>query len=104
MSTSVKLSEDDKKKLERLQAMVTVKTSKRVTQQKLLSRLIEDALEQGDEFIAKTFQGTVPMPNDDYHRMLSLISDWGTRTKWEEIDEVLYGDSRRRGRKAQRPL
>lgn len=100
MSTSVKLSVEDKKKLERLQAMVTVKTTKKVTQQELLSRLIEDAAEQGENFIDKTFQGTVPMSDDTYHRMLSLASDWGTRTKWEDIDEVLYGNSKRKGRKS----
>ncbi len=92
MATSVKLSETDKKKLERLQAKVTVKTSKRVTQQEILSKLISKATEEGDKFIDKTFESTVPMSDDEYHRMLSLTSDWKVKTKWEEINKTLYGN------------
>ena len=93
MATSVKLSETDKKKLEKLQAMVTVKTSKKVTQQEILSKLISKATEQGDSFIRETFESTVPLSDNDYNRLLSLTSDWGIETKWEDIDESLYGSS-----------
>lgn len=92
MSTSVKLSQADKRKLERLQAMVTVKTSKKVTQQEILSKLISKATEEGDKFVRKTFESTVPMSDEAFRRILSLKSDWGIRTKWEDIDKTLYGD------------
>ena len=91
MSTSVKLSESDKRKLERLQAMVTVRTSRKVTQQEILSKLISNATEEEDDFIKKTFESTVPISDSEYQKILSLIADWGVKTKWEDIDETLYG-------------
>jgi hypothetical protein len=91
VSTSVKLSEADKRKLERLQAMFTIRKSKKVTQQEILSRLIGKATEEGDKFLNEEFEGTVPMSDEGYRRMLSLTSDWGVKTKWEEIDDLLYG-------------
>jgi hypothetical protein len=100
MATSVKLSEMDKRKLEKLQALVTVKTSKKVTQQEILSRLITKATEEVDAFVYETFQRTVSMPDDMYGRWLSLTSDWGVRTRWDEIDKIVYGSTRsRRDRK-----
>ena len=31
------------------------------------------------------------MSDEVYRRILSLTSEWGVRTKWEDIDKVLYG-------------
>ncbi len=92
LATSVKLSESDKRKLEKLQALVTVKTSKKVTQQEILSKLISKATEEADTFVDKTFESTVPMSEEAYRKILSLTSNWGIRTKWEDIDKTLYGD------------
>ena len=98
----MKINEDDKRKLERLQALVTVKTAKKVTQQEILSKLISKATEEADAFVERTFESTVPMPDEAYKRTLSLVSDWGVRTKWEGIDSTLYGDAfaRPRSRKS----
>jgi hypothetical protein len=93
-STSVKLSEGDKKKLERLQALVTIKTSKKVTQQEILSKLISNATAEGDKFVVKTFESTVPMSDDAFQKILSLTSDWKVKTRWEDIDKTVYGDAR----------
>ena len=60
MSTSVKLAEDDKVKLEKLQALVTLKLGEKMTQQELLATLIQDALTRGDEFI-DSVKPSVPM-------------------------------------------
>ena len=100
MATSVKLDESDKKKLERLQALVTVKTSKKVTQQEILSRLISEATEEVDAFVDRYFESTVPMSDESYERTMSLTTDWKIRTKWEDIDEALYGKTFIRPRKS----
>ena len=97
MSTSVKLADDDKERLEKLQALVTLKLGEKMTQQELLARLIQDALTRGDEFI-ESVKPNVPMSDEEFVRVLSLSEDWGVETKSEEIDQVLY-DGRRKARK-----
>jgi len=91
MSTSVKLSEEDKKKLEKLQALVTLKAGAKIAQQDLLSRLINEAMERGDDFVKKVFKASIPLSNEEYDRVLSLVDDWGVETNWTEIDQSLYG-------------
>ena len=98
----MKLSFTDKKKLEKLQALVTVKTSKKITQQEILSKLISKATEEVDSFVDRTFETTVPMSDDQYRRILALTSDWEIRTKWEDIDKTLYGRTSTQSRKLKR--
>jgi hypothetical protein len=92
-ATSVKLREDDKRKLERLRALATLKTSKKITQEELLSKLIVDALSQSDKFVDRAFEDTVPMTDEKFEKLLSLSKDWGVETSWEQIDEAVYGSN-----------
>jgi|SRR5271165_3948749 len=89
-TTTVKLDEADKQKLEKLQALITLK-GKKVTQQELLSTLISEAIERGDEFLDQVLKDTVPMSNEDFQKILSLSEDWGFKSRWQDIDETLYG-------------
>lgn len=98
MSTSVKLDEEDKEKLERLQALVTLKARQKVTQQELLSTLIREALADSDEFVEKMFKTSIPLSDQEYERILSLVEDWEVETSWEEVDQILYGAKTRRRR------
>jgi len=91
MSTSVKLDEEDKERLEKLQALITLKAGGKVTQQELLSALIREALTRGDEFVEKMVRTSAPMPDQEYEKILSLVEDWGVETSWEDIDRILYG-------------
>ncbi len=91
MSTSVKISEEDKKKLEKLQALVTLKAGAKIAQQELLSRLISEAMERGDDFVEKVFKASIPLSDDEYEKVLSLVEDWGVETSWAEVDQSLYG-------------
>ena len=98
MSTSVKLDAGDKKKLEKLQALITLKGGGKVTQQELLSTLIREALGRGDEIVERLSKAKVPMPDKEYEKILSLVEDWGVETSWAEIDQILYGAKPRRKR------
>ena len=89
-TTTVKVDEADKQKLEKLQALITLK-GKKVTQQELLSTLITDAIERSDELVDRVLKDTVPMSNEDFQRILSLSEDWGFKSRWQDIDETLYG-------------
>jgi len=91
MSTSVKIEEEDKEKLEKLQALVTLKVGQKLTQQEILSALIREAYEKSDELVEKMLKANVPMTDQEYERILSLVEDWGAETSWEEVDQTLYG-------------
>jgi hypothetical protein len=43
------------------------------------------------------FRETVPMPDEKFERLFSLSKDWGVRTRWQEIDQTLYGAKKLRG-------
>jgi len=91
MSTSVKIEEEDKERLEKLQALVTLKAGQKLTQQEILSTLIREAYEKSDELVEKILKANVPMTDQEYERILSLVEDWGAETSWEEVDQTLYG-------------
>jgi len=98
MATSVKLSPADKEKLERVQALVTLKMGRKMTQQELLSAMISEALLRDDEFVKKISKSNLPINDEEFSRLLSLVEDWGVETRWEEVDQVLYGGKKGRRR------
>jgi hypothetical protein len=93
-TTTVKINLDAKQKLDRLQALAIIK-GKSLTQQELLSELIKDVTERSDEFVDRLTKDTVPMSNEDYQKLAALSDDWGVSTKWQEIDEILYGSNKK---------
>ena len=99
MTTSVKVSEEDKARLEKLQAILTLRSGSKSTQEELLSALIADGLERVDEFSQRMMGATVPISDEEYRRILALVEDWGFETRWEELDKVVYGRGER-GRRA----
>jgi hypothetical protein len=77
----VKVDEADKQKLERLQALITLK-GKKLTQQELLSVLISEAEEKSDDLVDRVLkEKTVPMSDQDFQKLLKLSDDWGIRSK-----------------------
>ena len=94
MSTSVKLDEDSKKKLDRLQALIMLKSGEKVPQQDILSMLIDEAMAKGGELGGRL--GWAPLSDGDFDRFKALVSDWGAETSWREIDRDLYGPAKRR--------
>ena len=96
MGTTVRLREEDKEKLERLRAMATLSSGRKISQERLLGALLDDALSHGESFLAESFGGSRPLSEKEFERVLSLVSDWGVETSSDEIDEVLYGRAIRR--------
>jgi len=95
MSTSVKLNQADKAKLDKLQALVTLKSGGKITQQEILSTLIEEAMRSGDQFAERIAVQDAPIPDEQYERVLSLVEDWGVETSWKDVDRILYGRKKR---------
>lgn len=91
MSTSVKLSKRSKSKLEELQARVKLETGEKLTQQELLDRVIDRAVEDEADFVDSIRDDGPELTDEEIERWLSGTSDWGVETSEEEIDEILYG-------------
>ena len=89
MTTSVKLDEQDKKKLDRLQAKLTLGLGERPSQQDILGALISEALK--DEKLLGSLEKWRPLTDEEFRRLLSLSGRWGVETSWEDVDSVLYG-------------
>lgn len=91
MATAVKLDEGAKSRLEELQAEIRLRTGRNVTQQDLLSRLIDDAYESRDDVIDSFREATVPLSDDEKEAMQRGRINSGHETDEEDIGDILYG-------------
>lgn len=91
MTTAVKVDDDSKAHLEELQAEIRLRTGQSVTQQELLSRLIDDAYDSRDEVIDSFREATVPLSTAEKRAMADGRFSSGTETDEDDIDEILYG-------------
>lgn len=95
----MRLRDQDKEKLEKLKALVTLYTGRKVTQEELLGVLLNDALARGENFPLEVLGEKFPLSDREFQKMKGLISDWGVETSWREIDELLYNPPKRRSRR-----
>ena len=91
MATSVKMDEETKTQLERLQAEIRLKTDQRVTQQELLTRLVETATESKADFIDSFRPNRVPASDQQRAKFHDGRISSGVTTTEDDIDEILYG-------------
>lgn len=91
MTTAVKVDEEAKSRLEELQAEIRLRTGRNVTQQELLSRLIDDAYESRAAVIDSFRASTVPLTDDQKKAMHSGRFSSSVETREEDIDDILYG-------------
>jgi hypothetical protein len=82
---------DAKSRLEELQAEIRLRTGRTVTQQALLSRLIDDAYESRDEVIDSFRESVVPLSEREKAAMREGRFGSGVGTDEEDIDDILYG-------------
>jgi hypothetical protein len=91
MTTAVKVEEKTKTRLEELQAEIRLRTGQNVTQQELLTRLIDDASESHEEVLDSFRQSTVPLSSAEKEALKRGRFSSGVETDEEDIDEILYG-------------
>ena len=91
MTTAVNVDEDAKSRLEELQAEIRPRTGQNVTQQELLSRLIDDAYESRDEVIDFFRDSAVPLSEEEIEAMGRGRTSSGVETDEDDIDDILYG-------------
>lgn len=95
MTTSVKIGEKTKDRLETLQAEIKLETGRKVTQQELLDRIVAREFESKDELIGSFHDGWEGLDGEGVERWLSGTSDWGVETTEAEIDRILYDEEHR---------
>jgi hypothetical protein len=91
MATAVKMDEETKSKLEELQAEIKLKTGKKVTQQAILNRLIESAVQSRTEFIDGFRDGSDSLSTNEVEQFNEGMISSGVKTDEDDIDEILYG-------------
>jgi len=92
MSENIKIHEKDKHIFDMLQAELTLKAGKKITQQELFSQLIEFVRSRKDNFFGRLSK--LPLSEKEKKKIRSLQSDWGVETSEEEINFVVYGARR----------
>ena len=91
MSTAVKMDAETKSLLEELQAEIKLKTGTKVTQQELLARLVESAVESRSEFIDSFRDSQLALSDEELAAFNEGQISSGVETAEEDIDDVLYG-------------
>lgn len=90
MTTSVKMDDDTKSRLERLQAEIRLKTGTRVTQQEVLARLVERAIESKADVVDSFRRERVPVSEEEREVFHEGMISSGVTTSENDIDDVLY--------------
>ena len=91
MPTAVKVHDDAKSRLEELQAEIRLRTGEKVTQQDLLTRLIDEAYESRADVIESFRDSSVPLSADEKDAMRRGQFSSGVETDESDIDDILYG-------------
>lgn len=91
MVTAVKMDEGTKSKLEELQAEIKLKTGKKVTQQEVLARLVESAVESRSAFVDSFRDAPVRLSEEEVAQFNEGTISSGVETDEEDIDDILYG-------------
>lgn len=86
MATSVKMRDHDKRRLDRLQGELTLRRGRKLSQQELLSMLLNLAEEEKDRLEADAER---PMTDRAIAAMERLAVSTGVRTREEDIDRVV---------------
>jgi hypothetical protein len=96
MSTSVKMSEETKRLVDRLQARIVLATGRKPSQQEILDQILRLASEDEEDLIRRLSGVKLPLSSREIKELMKVPTDWGVATNESEIDEVLYGYKKRR--------
>ncbi|MFB6220953.1 MAG: hypothetical protein ABEH90_05895 [Halolamina sp.] len=91
MVTSVKMDDETKSRIERLQAEIRLETGTRATQQEILARIVERAVDSRAELIDSFRDEQVPVSDAEREAFHEGMVSSGVSTAEEDIDDVLYG-------------
>jgi len=85
------MDEETKSLLEELQAEIKLETGTKVTQQELLARLVESAVESRVEFVDSFRDGVTALSEAELAAFNEGQISSGAETGEDDIDDILYG-------------
>lgn len=92
MGTTVKVSDNFKKELNKLQAKVTLKTGGKISQNELLDRIVQFIITNEEQFFQEIIFNWKPLSDSEWEDIADLIADFGVDTDEQSIDRELYGE------------
>lgn len=90
-ATTVKISEEMNRKLDRLQARLLLRIGRKLSKQEILEKLIRLGLTDEETLLRHETRIEYPLSGRARKKVLRHVRDWGVATREEEIDRVLYG-------------
>ena len=91
MATSVKMDEETKSELEALQAEIRLQTGRKVTQQEVLARLVDQAISSKDALVDSFRDEVGELTDADRTAFHEGMVSSGVETREADVDDVLYG-------------
>lgn len=91
-TTSVKMDEETKSRLEEIQAEIKLETGRKVTQQELLDRIVSDAYGSRDDLVDSFRDEWAGLSEEEIERWLSGTTASNVETDEDDIDDVLYDE------------
>lgn len=91
MSSSIKVDKKLKTEIDKLQAKITIVTGEKVTQQELITRMMNFVKLHEEEFLKREIEDWKGVTKEELREIKKLISDFGKVTTEKTIDEELYG-------------
>ena len=88
--TTVKISDRANRKLDALQARMSLRAGKRLTKQTILEQLIKQAIDE--ESLILLPPPKYPLPPKALRALENYGADWGVETREEDIDRILYDE------------
>ena len=90
MTTSIKIEDIKKEKLDKFLASLLLQEGVKITLQEAIGLMVDYALEN-EEAIIKRLKELPPLEDDPAWRALENPKHWGIKDSAKRIDEFLYG-------------
>jgi hypothetical protein len=90
MTTTIKIDETKKQKLDRFLAQMRLREGKKVTLREAVGLMIDHALKNEEEFI-QNLKDLPPIEEDPLWKMMENAKHWGVRDASTRVDEFVYG-------------
>jgi len=91
MSVSIKIKKEDKDKLLKLQAKLTLFLDKKLTQEEIISYLLQIAEKNENLFIEQINNENEPLSDVQIKSLMNFPEDWEIETSEKDINKILYG-------------
>jgi predicted transcriptional regulator len=90
MAPSVRIDEQTKSRLEQLQAEIRSRTGTQVTEEELLSRLVERAFESKADLVDSFRDSSIPLSESDKAAFNEGMISSEASTTEDDVDDVIY--------------